>query len=287
MVLRSVVLGSLVVFALASCKTVPTSDNAAEQMKIVEQAETRVRKAYSAADTGWQARFDARQAAVRAEKVKLVGVTNSCTQPGDNAVLNTGCATAKAKALQLLTYLPISEMGSDAPDGKMESIAQATASFCGSRPNNLDCETIALARSTARSGRAATELMAMAFGPPGAKDAASVRNMISNFEQSVSGDWPALVSMPTTDATAQQALANRKEVLVQQACDVRRSTDWILDTKSARILDTNAASSLFTTRDQAIRAAVSTVKPGNCTGTSCTVTDWLGAFLHPNSCAPL
>jgi hypothetical protein len=256
-------------------------------MKVVEQAETRIANAFGAAGGSWQSRFDALQAAVRSEKVKLVGVTNSCAKPGDNAVLNTGCAAAKAKALQLLTYLPISEMGSDAPDGKMESIAQATASFCGSRPNNLDCETIALVRSTARSGRAATELMAMAFGPPGAKDAVSVRNMISNFEQSVSGDWPALVSMPTTDPTAQQALSVRKEVLVQQACNVRRSTDWILDTRSARILDANAASSLLTTRDQAIRAAVSTVKPGNCTGTTCTVTGWLGAFLHPNSCAPL
>lgn len=287
MALRSVIAGSLLVLALAGCKTVSANENAATQMKIVEQAEARINTAFDAAGATWQARFDALHGAVGREKAALVGVSNSCTQPGDNVVLNRGCAAAKAKALQLLTYLPIAEMGSDAPDGKIDAIANGASGYCGSLAGNLDCETITLARYTARSGRASTELMAMAFGPPGAKDASSVRNMISNFEQSVSGDWPALVNIPATDSTAQEALASRKQMLVQQACNVQRSTDWMLTPSSNRIPNDQDAAALMTARDQAIRAAVSTIKPGNCTGASCTVSDWLSAFLHPNSCAPL
>ncbi len=289
MTLRSAIVGSLLALALAlaSCATVPASDNAAEQMTIVEQAEARIARAFDAAGISWQKRFDALKDAVRAEKVKLVGVANSCTRPSDNAVLNAGCAAAKAKALQLLTYLPVAEMGSDAPDGKIEGIARATSGFCAQHTGNFDCETIALSRSSSRSGRAATELMAMAFGPPGAKDVASVRNMISSFEQSVRGDWPGLVNMPASDEAAREAMAIRKVVLVQQACNVRRSTDWILLPASNRIADRTEVVALMAARDETIRAAVSTIRPGSCTGASCTVNDWLAAFLHPNSCAPL
>lgn len=287
MVLRSVIVGSVLVLALASCKTLPESESAPQQMKIVEQAEARITTAFDAAGATWQQRFDALQAAVRAEKGKLVGVANSCKTPGDNAVLNTGCAAAKAKALQLLTYLPISEMGSDAPDGKIDAIADSARSFCETRAGNLDCETITLVRATSRSGRAATELMAMAFGPPGAKNAGDVRNMVGNFEQSINGDWSALVSAPATTATAQQALANRKEVLIQQACNVQRSTDWMLKPASGRIPSNTDAAAVMTTRDQTIRTAVSTIKPGACAGASCTASDWMENFLHPNTCAPL
>lgn len=285
----SFVVVSVLMLALGGCPSMPESENPLEQMKIVQAVEARVQKAFGTADTGWQARFNALQAAVNADKGALIGVADSCASPGDNARLNTSCAASRAKALQLLTYLPAAEMGANAPDGKVSAIASATSAFCATQTKNVDCEMINVATATSGSGRAATEMMAMAFGPPGSKKASDVKDMISNFETSVSRDWPAFASVSGTDAAAQKTLADRKRVLLQQTCSVNRATDWVIADASKRIADEDEANAISTARDRAIRTAVLVIKPEPCRtdGATCTERDWLDAFTHPTFCPPL
>jgi len=69
-----------------------------------------------------------------------------------------------------------------------------------------------------------------------------------------------------------------------------RCTDRLmamLNPASKRIPDNKDALGLMTDRNQAIRAAVTAIKPGDCTPTSCTVKEMLDASLDPRLCADI